>query len=143
MDDDTTGSFLRTSRHVSVWIEAAPEVVYEFASDPHEWRQWAAGLAEGGLRQTADGWVADSPMGPVTVEFAPPNEFGVLDHVVRLPSGEAVYNPLRVIPGEVRAARCEVLFTVRHRAGMTDAQFDADAAAVAADLDTLRRLPED
>ena len=42
MDDDTTGSFLRTSRHVSVWIEAAPEVVYEFASDPHEWRRWAS-----------------------------------------------------------------------------------------------------
>ena len=30
MDDDTTGSFLKTSRHVSVWIEAAPEAVYEF-----------------------------------------------------------------------------------------------------------------
>jgi hypothetical protein len=131
------------SRHVSIWIEAAPEVVYEFAADPHTWRQWAAGLAEGGLRQTADGWVADSPMGEVTVEFAPPNEFGVLDHVVRLPSGEAVYNPLRVIPGGVGEPRCEVLFTVRRRAGMTDAQLDADASAVAADLDTLRRLLED
>jgi hypothetical protein len=54
-----------------------------------------------------------------------------------------VYNPLRVIPGGVGEARCEVLFTVRRRAGMTDADFDADAAAVAADLDTLRRLLED
>ena len=131
------------SRHVSIWIEAAPEVVYEFAADPHGWRQWAAGLTEGGLRRTADGWVADSPMGEVTVEFAPPNEFGVLDHVVRLPSGEAVYNPLRVIPGGVGEARCEVLFSVRRRAGMTDAEFDADAAAVAADLNTLRQLLED
>jgi hypothetical protein len=131
------------SRHVSSWIEASPEVVYEFAADPHTWRRWAAGLAEGGLRQTADGWVADSPMGRVTVEFAPPNEFGVLDHVVRLPSGEAVYNPLRVIPGGVGEPRCEVLFTVRRRPGMTDAQLDADASAVAADLDTLRLLLED
>ena len=131
------------SRHVSIWIEAAPEVVYAFAADPQTWSQWAAGLAEGGLRQTVDGWTADSPMGQVTVEFSPPNEFGVLDHVVRLPSGEAVYNPLRVIPGGVREGRCEVLFTVRRRAGMTDAQFDADAAAVAADLDAMRRLLED
>jgi hypothetical protein len=131
------------SRHVSIWIEAAPEVVYEFASDPHGWRRWAAGLAEGGLRQSADGWVADSPMGEVTVEFAPPNEFGVLDHVVRLPSGEAMYNPLRVIPGGVGEARCEVLFSVRRRAGMTDAELDADASAVAADLNTLRQLLED
>lgn len=131
------------SRHVSIWINAAPEVVYEFASDPHDWPRWAAGLAQGGLRQTADGWVADSPMGKVTVEFAPPNEFGVLDHVVRMPSGEAVYNPLRVVPGGVGEARCEVVFTVRRRAGMTDEQLDADVAAVRADLETLRRLLED
>lgn len=131
------------SRHVSTWIEAAPDAVYTFAADPQTWAQWAAGLAEGGLRQTAEGWTADSPMGEVTVEFSPPNEFGVLDHVVRLPSGEAVYNPLRVIPGGVGEARCEVLFTVRRRPGMTDAEFDADAAAVAADLDALRRLLED
>jgi hypothetical protein len=131
------------SRHVSVWIQADPEAVYEFAADPQTWSKWAAGLAEGGLRQTADGWVADSPMGTVTVEFAPPNEFGVLDHVVRLPSGEAVYNPLRVIPGGVAEPRCEVLFSVRRRAGMTSAEFNADAAAVAADLEALRRLLED
>ena len=130
------------SRHVSIWIEAAPEVVYTFASDPQTWPQWAAGLADGGLRQSAEGWVADSPMGQVTVEFSPLNEFGVLDHVVRLPSGEAVYNPLRVIPGGIGEPRCEVLFTVRRRAGMAEAEFDADAAAVAADLDRLRRLLE-
>ena len=105
------------SRHVSVWIEAAPEAVYAFAAIRTTWPRWAAGLAEGGLRQTADGWVADSPMGQVTVEFAPQNEFGVLDHVVRLPSGEAVYNPLRVIPGGVGEPRCEVLFTVRRGPG--------------------------
>jgi hypothetical protein len=142
MDDDTTEDHPKTSRHISVWVDAAPEVVYEFAVDPQTWPQWAAGLAEGGLHQSADGWVADSPMGTVTVEFSPPNQFGVLDHVVRMPSGEAVYNPLRVVPGEVGERRCEVVFTVRRRPNMTDAEFDADAAAVAADLATLRRLVE-
>jgi hypothetical protein len=131
------------SRHVSIWIEADPAVVYEFAANPQTWAKWAAGLAEGGLRQTAEGWVADSPMGLVTVEFAPRNEYGVLDHVVRLPTGEAVYNPLRVIPGGVGESRSEVVFAVRRRAGMTDEEFEADTAAVAADLDALRRLLED
>jgi hypothetical protein len=130
------------SRHVSVWIEADPQTVYEFAADPQTWPKWAAGLAEGGLRQTVDGWVAGSPMGEVTVEFAPPNEFGVLDHVVRLSAGEAVYNPMRVVPAGVGEESCEVLFTVRRREGMTAEQFDADSAAVAADLDALRRLVE-
>ena len=42
------------SRHVSIWIEAAPEAVYAFTSDPQTWPTWAAGLAQGALRQTAD-----------------------------------------------------------------------------------------
>ena len=60
-----------TSRHVSVWVDVAPEVVYAIAADPQQLPRWASGLAEGALRQTADGWVADSPMGEVIVEFAP------------------------------------------------------------------------
>lgn len=130
------------SRHVSISINAAPEVVYEFAADPETWPRWAAGLAEGGLRRTADGWVADSPMGQVTVEFAPPNGFGVLDHVVHLPTGEAVYNPMRVVPGGIAEPHCEVVFSVRRRPGMSEAEFDADANAVAADLATLKSLVE-
>ncbi len=131
-----------TSRHVSVWIDAAPEVVYAIAADPEQLSRWASGLAAGRLRQTAEGWVADSPMGEVTVEFAPINEYGVLDHVVRMPSGEAVYNPLRVIPAGEGQPRCEVVFTVRRRADMSDEEFEGDVATVAADLDRLRELAE-
>jgi hypothetical protein len=130
------------SRHVSVWVEAAPDVVYAIAADPGQLPRWASGLAEGALRQTADGWVADSPMGEVVIEFAPTNEFGVLDHVVRMPSGEAVYNPMRVVPAGEDERRCELVFTLRKRAGMTDAEFEADASTVAEDLERLRRLAE-
>jgi hypothetical protein len=140
MDDDTADSFLGASpspvaplapsRHISVWIDADPAAVYAFASDRAELPRWAAGLADPALRD------AD-------VEFAPPNAFGVLDHVVRLPTGEAVYNPMRVIPAGQGEGRCEVVFTLRRRPGVTDAEFEADAAAVAADLATLRGLVED
>jgi hypothetical protein len=130
------------SRHVSVWVEAAPDVVYAIAADPGQLPRWASGLAEGALRQTADGWVADSPMGEVVIEFAPTNEFGVLDHVVRMPSGEAVYNPMRVVPAGEDERRCELVFTLRKRAGMTDPEFEADASTVAEDLERLRRLAE-
>jgi len=121
MDDDTT-----SSRHISIWIDASPDAVYAFASDPAELPRWAAGLA-------------DPSLSDAVVDFVPKNDFGVLDHVVRLPSGEAVYNPMRVIPGETG---CEVVFTVRRRPGVTDAEFEADARAVAADLETLRGLLE-
>ena len=66
----------------------------------------------------------------------------MLDHVVRLPDGNAFYNPMRVLPAGEGADSCELLFTVRRRPGMTDAEFDADAAAVERDLQTLRGLLE-
>jgi hypothetical protein len=59
-----------------------------------------------------------------------------------MPSGEAVYNPLRVIPAGEGRPGCEVVFTVRRRVGMTDEEFESDVATVAADLDRLRRLAE-
>jgi hypothetical protein len=78
-------------------------------------------------------------MGRVTITFAPRNDFGVLDHAVTLPSGETVYNPLRVIRD---GDGCEVVFTIRQRPEMTDEDFKRDADAVAKDLATLKSLVE-
>jgi hypothetical protein len=125
MTDDTTNR----SRHVSQWIAAGSDEVYAFAADPANLPRWAAGLA-------------DPKLAAVEVEFAPRNEFGVLDHVVALPSGERFYNPMRVIPAGPDEPGCEVVFTLRRVSGVTDEEFAADAAAVAADLATLRSLVE-
>lgn len=125
MTDDTSN----TSRHVSQWVDADADVVYAFAADPANLPRWAAGLA-------------DPKLAGVDVEFAARNDFGVLDHVVTLPSGERFYNPMRVIPAAIGSPGCEVVFTLRRSAGVTDADFDADAAAVAADLATLGGLVE-
>jgi hypothetical protein len=127
------------SRHVSVAIKRPASIVYEYASDPANLPEWAAGLANAALEKTDDGWVAESPMGRVMVSFTERNAFGVLDHVVTLPTGERVYNPLRVIPD---GDHCEVVFTVRQQRDMSTDEFDRDAAAVAADLETLKRLLE-
>lgn len=127
MADDTTGRARETSRHIGVWIEAAPDEVYAVASDRTQLTRWAAGLA-------------DPSLGAADVEFAPLNEFGVLDHVVTLPTGESFYNPMRVVPAGHGEAACEVVFTLRRQPEMTDEQFEADAAAVTADLRRLRAL---
>ncbi|MGH3951646.1 MAG: SRPBCC family protein, partial [Pseudonocardiaceae bacterium] len=84
-------------------------------------------------------WVADSPMGRVVVDFAEHNDFGVADHHVTLPSGESVYNPLRIIAD---GDRCEVIFTLRRRDGVSDAEFARDVDAVTADLAVLKRVLE-
>jgi hypothetical protein len=127
------------SLHLSIVIERSAADVYDFAADPANLPLWAAGLARTIMEQVDGQWVADSPMGPVTVKFVDHNAFGVLDHVVTLPSGDRVYNPLRVIPfGDAS----EVVFTLRRQPGMTDEQFLVDADAVRADLASLKRILE-
>jgi hypothetical protein len=128
------------SRHVSVWIDVSPATAYEYVSDPMNLPTWAAGLASGEIHLVDGSWVVTSPMGEVRVEFAPANEFGVVDHLVWTPDGEKFYNPMRVVPDGSSERRCEVIFTVRRREGMTDEEFDADSAAVAVDLQQLRRI---
>lgn len=136
MTDDTANE----SRHISAWINRSALDVYRYASDPAHLPQWAAGLATSELTRVGDTWVAQSPMGEITIEFTPANDLGVLDHVVNLPSGEPVFNPLRVVPAGDQW--CEVVFTLRRRPGMSDDDYAADAAAVAADLTTLKRVLE-
>jgi hypothetical protein len=125
VSEDTAGTFRNESRHVSVWVEVSASAAYGFISDPENLPRWVAGL----------------DLAAVEFDFAPVNKLGVLDHVVRL-GADAFYNPMRVLPAGVEQDSCELVFSVRRRPGMSDAEFDADAAAVEADLQTLRGLLE-
>jgi len=136
------------SRQVSVWIRRSAAEVYRFAANPENLPRWAAGLASGAVVRRGDGWVVQSPMGEIIVEFTAANDLGVLDHTVTLPGGERVFNPMRVVaagPEQCAQWPCEwseVSFTLRSRPGVSDAEYEADARAVAADLATLKRLME-
>lgn len=130
------------SRHLSVHIARTARAVYEFASDPARLPLWASGLA-GGVEQIDGRWFVRTDGGRLAVDFAPANEFGVLDHDVTLPSGEVVYNPMRVIPDDAGdAAGCEVIFTLRRQAGLGDEDFERDAGLIKADLERLKDLME-
>lgn len=127
------------ARHLSVAIHRPAEQVYAFAANPEHLPRWAAGLS-GSIHNVNGAWIAESPMGRVTVTFAAPNGFGILDHHVTLPTGVTVYNPMRVVPNN---AGSEVIFTVYQRPEMSDDIFAEDARAVMRDLATLKRLLED
>ncbi|SMG40409.1 SRPBCC family protein [Agreia pratensis] len=127
------------SRHVSRVISASPQSVYEFAANPDNLPSWASGLAQSDVTREGDTLWVESPMGRVSVRFVEPNEFGILDHDVTLPSGVSVTNPVRVMSHPDGA---EIVFTVR-QLDLTDDEFERDAVTVGEDLDRLRRLVED
>jgi hypothetical protein len=127
------------SRHLSVSIARPLPEVYAFASDPQNLPRWAPGLGSA-IARDGDGWFVETSQGRVGLTFAPQNEYGVLDHVVRTPTGETVYVPMRAIAD---GDTCEVVFTLRRAPEMTDAELDRDTALVTADLALLKTLLED
>lgn len=127
-----------SARHITRSIARPPAEVVAFAGDPAQLPRWASGLSSG-IRFEEGDWITDSPMGPVTVRFAPANDLGVLDHDVTLPDGTTFHNPVRVLPN---GEGSEVVFTLFRLDGVDDAAFEADAETIRADLERLRALLE-
>jgi hypothetical protein len=126
------------SRTVSVSIDRGWHEVYAFLAVPSNFAPWAAGLGAG-LERQGDEWAARGPDGPIRIRFTPHNELGVLDHRVIAASGAETLNPMRVM---ANGTGSEVAFTLFCPRGMSAAAFDADAAAVARDLQALKALLE-
>jgi len=109
------GGMTLESRHLSERIGRSAEEVYAYVSDPANLPRWAPGLGNS-VEQVDGHWFVDTTGGRVRLDFAPRNDFGVLDHYVTLGSGEVIYIPMRVIADE---SGFEVLFTLRRRRDMT------------------------
>ncbi|HET9487918.1 MAG TPA: hypothetical protein VFO54_10800 [Chryseosolibacter sp.] len=125
-------------RQISVSINASADDVYTFASNPMNLPKWAAGLSASINREGND-WVADSPMGKVKVKFAPPNDLGVLDHQVTLPSGATVYNPMRVVQNNEGS---ELMFTLYRLPDVSEEKYREDAGMVERDLKKIKDILE-
>jgi hypothetical protein len=125
-------------RHVSVSIQRSPQAVYEFVSDGRHLPRWASGLGAS-VQASGSDWLADGPLGRIRIRFAAPNQFGVLDHDVQLPSGDTVRNPLRVV---ANGTGSELTFTLFRLRGVDEPTFAADAATVERDLNRLKELLE-
>ena len=126
------------SKQISESIERPAADVYRYASDPANLPAWAPGL--GSSVENIDGrWFVETPAGPAGFAFVERNEPGVLDHELTLPSGEVIYNPMRVVPiGD----GCEVVFTLRRLPDMSIEDFERDARLVQADLTRLKQVLE-
>ena len=132
---------MNDSRVITQAVACPWRRAYAFAADPLRLPDWASGLAKSTLTRVDDThWSLESVQGPARLRFAPPNELGVLDHWVT-PEGVAeIYLPFRVIA--LDADNCQFQFTLLRQPHMDDAAFDADAAAIARDLQALQRLLE-
>ncbi len=126
------------SRQICESFDRPATEVYDYAVDPAHLPEWAPGL--GSSVENVDGrWFVETPAGRAGLAFVERNEFGVLDHEVTLPSGDVIYNPMRVVPN---GDGCEVVFSLRRLPDMSSEDFHRDAGLVQADLTRLKQVLE-
>ena len=126
------------SRTLNVSIGVAPQKVYDFVSNGANLPKWAPAFCLS-AKQAKDGWLVETPQGPVTIRLAPKNSLGVVDHDVIPAKGPAVHVPMRVIPNGFGT---EVLFTLLKTPEMSDDRFKEDMRLVQQDQATLKKVLE-
>jgi hypothetical protein len=126
------------SRTISVSIRRDPKVVYEFVLNLN-FPRWARSTFQS-IKQLNGKWVAETAQGSVTIDLTEKNNFGILDHYVKLSSGAVIFVPMRVIKN---GDGSEVIFTLFQTADMPDDKFAEDAKSVKLDLNILKNLVEE
>ncbi len=130
---------VQPARHIGIGIECPFAETYEFLAEPENFPKWASGLGHSFEPAGGLDWRAQTPMGPMTLRFSPRNEHGVLDHSVIPDGGAPMHNPMRLL---ANGEGCELVFTLYRRGGVTEEEYERDAAWVAHDLAGLKALLE-
>jgi hypothetical protein len=126
------------ARNLSVSINRRPREVYDFASVPENFPQWATGAGKS-IKKVNGEWIVETPQGPMKVRFTERNDFGVLDHYVIPKPGAEIYIPMRVV---ANGTGSELIFTLFRLPDMSDEKYAADAEWVMRDLNALKKLLE-
>jgi hypothetical protein len=98
MGEDNAGQAASKSygtRILTVTVRVPFAETYDFAHRPENFPKWR--LRASSITRTEAGWIADTPDGRALLHFAPENEFGVLDHSIKLAGKSEAYFPLRMV----------------------------------------------
>jgi hypothetical protein len=124
-------------RILTVTVKVPFDFAYEFARHAENFPKWAAKLAT--LTLTEEGWVAGTPGAEAIVRFAPENEYGVLDHSMKLQGKPEVYIPLRMVQNGHGTQVELMLFRLDQ---WSDDDFERETALFKEDLHSLKMLLE-
>jgi hypothetical protein len=130
---------MNKSKTMSTSIKSDPKTVYDFVSNLENLPRWAPSTFPS-IKEVNGEWVVETPNGRNKVMITEKNNFGILDHHVKLTSGVEVYVPMRVVKN---GNGSEVLLTVFQAPEMTDDGYAKDIQTVEKDLNHLKTLIEE
>jgi hypothetical protein len=123
---------------MNISINSKPQVVYDFISNLENLPRWAPKTFPS-IKEMNGEWVVETQQGKIKVVLTERNNFGILDHHVKLTSGVEIYIPMRVIKNTNGS---EVMLTVFQTPEMTDEVFAKDVETVEKDLSYLKTIIE-
>src|SRR3990170_7057892 len=124
-------------KNISVSINKSAEEVYQFTSNPENFPKWIEFIKS--MTNHGEFWIGKTDIGDLKIKFAPPNDFGIVDHQVTFANGATVNNPMRAIANN---KGCEFTFTLFWMPDRTEKEFNEDAKAVTRDLQKLKEILE-
>ena len=127
------------SRTMNTSINSNPQIVYDFVSNLENLPRWASNTFPS-IKEVNGEWVVDTSQGQNKVMLAERNNFGILDHYVKLTSGVEVYVPMRVVKN---GDGSEIMLTVFQTPEMTDERYSEDIKTVEKDLNHLKTIIEE
>jgi hypothetical protein len=130
---------MTNSKTINISIKSDPKTVYEFISNLENLPKWAPSTFPS-IKEVNGEWLVDTPHGQNKVMLTEKNNFGILDHSVKLVSGVEVYVPMRVLKNGTGS---EVLLTIFQTSEMTDEAFIQDIKMVERDLNHLKTIIEE
>jgi hypothetical protein len=130
---------MNKSKTMSTSIKSDPKTVYDFVSNLENLPKWASSTFPS-IKEVNGEWVVDTPNGRNKVIITEKNNFGILDHHVKLTSSVEVYVPMRVVKN---GDGSEVMLTVFQAPEMTDEGYAKDIQTVERDLNHLKTLIEE
>jgi hypothetical protein len=127
---------LMKSRTINISVKNDPKMVYDFVSNIENLPKWASSTFPS-IREVDGEWLVDTPHGQIKVTPTERNNFGIVDHHVKLTSGVEVYVPIRVVKN---GDGSEIILTVFQIPEMTDEMFAEDIKTVEKDLNHLKTI---
>lgn len=127
------------SRTMNTSINSNPQIVYDFVSNLENLPRWVSNTFPS-IKEVNGEWVVDTSQGQNKVMLAERNNFGILDHYVKLTSGVEVYVPMRVVKN---GDGSEIMLTVFQTLEMTDERYAEDIKTVEKDLNHLKTIIEE
>jgi hypothetical protein len=126
---------MRSKTH-SVTLQAPADKMYAFLSNPANLPKWAVAFCKA-IRRDGDQWLAETPMGTLSIRYVTDKRFGIIDIWSASGPGTDDVAHSRIVPN---GEGSEYIFTFFQAPGLPDDVFEAQEEGLKEEFVALQEI---